>query len=309
VHRLGIDVGGTKVLGVRVDVDGDGAPTVVDHLRTPTPGPEGIIDVLAEVVDRLDPSGSAPVGVGVPGLVDRDGVLCFAPNLGGAVGLEVEALLRARTGRPVDVDNDATCAAWGERQVGAGRGHDDMMLLTLGTGIGGGLVVDGRLLRGAHGFAGELGHVVIEPDGADCPCGQRGCWERYASGGGLERMAIERARRGDLDGVVARAGDPDAVRSEQVVDAARHGDADAVDLLDEVGRWLGRGLASMVNIVDPDVILIGGGLASAGDLVLASARAVLDTATLGAALRPTIPVELAALGDRAGAIGAALLVR
>ncbi|MGH9282337.1 MAG: ROK family protein, partial [Acidimicrobiales bacterium] len=180
-RAVGIDVGGTKCLGVALD----GAGAVVAEHRVPTPdGPAELLVVLVDLVEALEPA--AAVGVGLPGLVTIDGVLVLAPNLPGAADLDVQASLRARWPEAaIRVDNDATCAGWAEARVGAARGCSDAILVTLGTGIGGGIVSAGRVLRGAHGFAGELGHMVVDPNGPPCPCGQRGCWERFASGRGL----------------------------------------------------------------------------------------------------------------------------
>ncbi|MGB9347333.1 MAG: ROK family protein, partial [Ilumatobacteraceae bacterium] len=182
-RRVGIDVGGTKAQGVALDLDGELLATA--HRSTPrgddSLGP--LIDVLVDLADELGEDGS--VGVGVPGLVTRAGVLRAAPNLDGVADFEVSRLLSERLGAPVAVDNDATCATIAEWQLGAAAGTDNMVLVTLGTGIGGGLVANGAVQRGINGFAGEFGHMVVDPDGPRCPCGRRGCWERYASGSGL----------------------------------------------------------------------------------------------------------------------------
>ena len=187
VRRVGIDVGGTKALGVALDATG----AVIAEDRRPTPrgvnslGP--LIDVLAELAESLGLEGS--LGVGVPGLVTHEGVLRAAPNLDGVADFDVRGLLVDRLGGQIVVDNDATCATVAEWQLGAGAGVDNLMLVTLGTGIGGGVVSNGALQRGLNGFAGEFGHMVVHPDGPRCPCGRRGCWERYASGSGLAMLA------------------------------------------------------------------------------------------------------------------------
>ncbi|MDQ4090688.1 MAG: ROK family protein, partial [Actinomycetota bacterium] len=179
MRTVGVDVGGTKCLAVALE-----SGRIVGECRVPTPdGEEAVLDAIADAATTV--AGEAKVrgvGIGVPGLVDRSGVLRFAPNLPGVNDFAIRADLEARLGLPVKADNDATCAAWGERQLGAAQGYDDVVLVTLGTGIGGGIVAGGRLLRGSNGFAGEIGHMVIEQNGLPCPCGQRGCWERYASG-------------------------------------------------------------------------------------------------------------------------------
>ncbi len=314
--RLGLDLGGTKCLGVAL-VGGE----VVARRQVPAPtGPEELARAVSAVVGELAaatgprPAGPGeggepdPVGVGAPGLVDRRGVLTFAPNLGGLSGVGVGALLAAALGRRVVVGNDATCAALGEHRLGAARGLADVVVATLGTGIGGGVVVGGRLLRGAHGFAGEIGHMIVDPDGPPCPCGQRGCWERYASGSGLGRLGREAAQAGLVPRVVALAGgDPEGVRGEHVTGAAAEGDPGARAVLAELARWVALGLVNLANAFDPAAFVLGGGLVAAGDeLLVPVGRAFAD---LRAAddRRPSVPVVAARLGVEAGAIGAALL--
>jgi len=216
-RRAGIDVGGTKFLGVILDDDG----TVVHEARRPTPrGADAVIDGLVEFARELGEWDS--LGIGVPGLVTREGVLRAAPNLVSVRELEVGPRVGAGLGRPVSVDNDATCAAVAEWRLGAAMGIDDMVMVTLGTGIGGGIIAGGQLQRGTNGFAGEIGHIVVDPDGPPCPCGRRGCWERYASGNGLAQLAREAAVGRRVDRVVELAGgDPELVRGERA-GARRH---------------------------------------------------------------------------------------
>jgi glucokinase len=306
---VGVDVGGTKCLAVALD-----GTTLLDEAQVPTPvGAEALLDAMAAVA--LDVAAGAgggarpvAVGVGAAGLVDRAGVLRFAPNLRGVDGLAVRAELVRRLGLPVVVDNDATCAAWAERQMGAAVGMDDVVVVNLGTGIGGGIVAGGRLARGANGFAGEVGHMVVVKDGPPCPCGKRGCWERFASGSGLGRLAREAAEAGRAGAVLDLAGgDPEAVRGEHVSAAARAGDADACRVLGELGWWVALGLANLANILDPEAFVVGGGLATLGDLLFDPIRAAFATLLEGAAFRPVIPILPATLGPRAGAIGAACL--
>jgi glucokinase len=308
---VGVDVGGTKLLAVTV-VDGE----VVDELRTPTPGGgDAIIEGVADSVARLSArAGRGPdhnivaVGLGVAGLVDRDGVLHIGPNLPGVVDYPFGAALTERLGLPVVVDNDATCATWAEHELGAARGAVNAVLVTLGTGIGGGLVVDGALVRGARGFAGEPGHMVVDPAGPVCPCGRRGCWERFASGSGLGRLAREAAEAGLVARVVELAGgDPEAVRGEHVTAAGREGDAGALAVLDRFGWWVALGIANLVDLVDPEVVVVGGGLVEAGELLLRPVRASFTDLVLAPERRPPVRVVAAELGERAGAVGAALL--
>lgn len=312
-HSVGIDLGGTKCLGVVVDDDG----RILDELRMPTPrGAAGISDIIGDVAERLiarlPPAAAADlvgVGVGVPGLVDSSGNLRFAPNLPGVSELPLGGPLSERLGLRVIVENDASCAGWGERQAGAGRGRDDVLLATLGTGIGGGIVLGGRLFRGHHGFAGEIGHMVVHPNGPPCPCGQRGCWERFASGSGLGRLARDAAEGGRAGRVVALAGgDPDAVRGEHVTVAAAEGDAEATAIMEDFGWWVALGLANLANVFDPELFVIGGGLVEAGDVLLHPVRQAFDRLLEGARHRPPIGIVAAELGEHAGAIGAALLV-
>jgi len=214
------------------------------------------------------------------------------------------------TGRAVVVDNDANTATVAEHRVGAGRGADDLVLVTLGTGVGGGLIVGGELRHGAAGFAGEPGHMVVDPNGPPCPCGRRGCWERFASGSGLGRIARDAAHAGRATDIVARAGgDPDAVRGEHVTEAAAAGDPEAVVLMAEFAWWVALGVSNLENLLDPGVVVIGGGLAEAGELLLAPTRAAYATLVLAYDHRPPVRIVGAELGPDAGAIGAALMAR
>lgn len=305
-RSVGIDVGGSKCLGVALDPNG----TVIDEQRRPTPRGAGslpeLIETLSELAAVLGPYDS--LGVGVPGLVTRDGVLRAAPNLDGVAEFDVAGLLATRLGHRVHVDNDATCAALAEWTLGVGRGTTDMVLVTLGTGIGGGLVMGGQLQRGVNGFVGEYGHMVVDPDGPPCPCGRRGCWERYASGSGLARLAREAAVGRRVDRVLDLAGgDPEAVRGETVQQAAREGDAGALAVIDDFGRWVALGLMNLTNALDPQMFVLGGGLAAGADLYLDPIRRWLRELLYQPELRPLPAVAFASSYERAGAIGAALL--
>lgn len=299
MRTVGIDIGGTKLLAVR----GDGSEVV----RRPTPaGGEAIVDAVAAVVAEL--GGADAVGLGIAGLVDRTGVLRVGANLPGVVGFGFRDAIEARLGVPVAVDNDAATALWAELVRGAARGAREAVLVTLGTGIGGGHVCGGVLQRGANGFAGEPGHMVVDPNGPLCPCGRRGCWERFASGSGLGRLARDAAEAGQAARVVAIAGgDPEAVRGEHVTAAAAEGDAGALAVLADFGWWVSLGIANLVNVLDPEVVVVGGGLAEAGELLLAPVRRHFTSLVLSPAHRPAVPIVAAELGERAGALGAALL--
>ena len=306
---IGLDVGGTKVLGIVLD---DAGAIVAEHKEATPRDSEGLLEHLVAVARALrdDQPGVTALGVGVPGLVDRRGTLRFAPNLPGVVELPVGPRLSAALGLPVRADNDATCAAWAEHQLGAAAGADTALLVTLGTGIGGGLVVDGLLVRGANGFAGEVGHMVVDPSGPLCTCGKRGCWERFASGSGLARLAREAAHAGRLSSVVHLAGDdPEAVRGEHVAVAAAGGDAEAQTVLDELGRWIAVGLSNLVLVLDPEVIVVGGGLVDSLALVLDTVRRSVASMLEPGGSRPEVRIVPAALGEQAGAIGAALVAR
>ncbi|HET6794235.1 MAG TPA: ROK family protein, partial [Acidimicrobiales bacterium] len=309
---VGLDIGGTKVLGVALDADG----RVAAEVRRPTPeGAEEVLATLEEVVaevDLLSGLAGAPVGVGAPGLIDRTGTVAFAPNLPGVRSFPLRDRLVAVLGpeRRLVVDNDATCAGWGERTHGAAAGASDVLVVTLGTGIGGGVIIGGRLVRGAHGFAGEIGHMVVQPHGAPCGCGRYGCWERYASGSGLGRLAREAAHAGRGGRMVELAGgDPEAVRGEHVAAAAGEGDAESLAVMEQFGWWVALGLVNLANAFDPEVIVLGGGLVGAGDLLLGPTRRAFADSIEGGRLRPEVAILAATLGERAGAIGAADLAR
>ncbi|MEQ8438913.1 MAG: ROK family protein [Ilumatobacter fluminis] len=303
---VGIDVGGTKCLGIALDADGE----IVAEERRPTPRGDGsiplLIDTLAELADALGPYDE--LGVGVPGLVTRAGVLRAAPNLDGVADVDIAGRLGAEVGHRVRVDNDATCATVAEWMFGAAQGVSDMVLVTLGTGIGGGLVQSGHLQRGRNGFAGEYGHMVVDPAGPPCPCGRRGCWERYASGSGLARLAREAAVGRRVSRVLELAGgDPEAVRGEMVQQAAREGDADSLAVIDDFGRWVAIGLVSLSNALDPEMFVLGGGLAAGADLYLDPIKAWYQELIYQPDLRPMPRIEFARWSERAGAVGASLL--
>ncbi len=306
-----MDIGGTKVLAGVVDSSG----VVVEQSRRATVGhdvaavEDTIVDLVADLSRRHD---VAAVGIGAAGFVDsaRSSVM-FSPHLAWR-NEPLRARVGERIGLPVVVDNDANASALGESRFGAGVGQRFIVCVTLGTGIGGALVIDGRVHRGANGMAGEFGHMQVVPEGHRCPCGNRGCWEQYASGRALEREARELVTQGSP--VAHRlselcGGDADALFGPMITQAARDGDPLAIELLADVGRWLGVGLAGLVAAFDPSCLIVGGGVSDAGDLLLEPTRGSMVRSLAGRGFRPDPPVLQAALGPQAGFIGAADMAR
>lgn len=298
---VGVDVGGTKLLATSVEADGE----VVERRRLTSPrgDADALVGLVADACREL--GGDLPVGVGVAGIVGRDGVLRYGPNLEVA-DVPLRARLEEELGVPVTVRNDATVALYGEVRAGAARGSADVVLLTLGTGVGGAILADGRLVEGTSGMGGELGHVVVSDGGRACPCGSHGCLEVYASGSAIGLTAQERL---DADtGRTTSLRKVDRVDGKAVTLAALEGDAFAVEVLREVGYWLGVGLVSLVNALDPETVVIGGGAAPpAAPIILPVAVDVLSARLVGVGHRPLPSVVVATLGDDAGAVGAALL--
>jgi glucokinase len=309
---IGVDIGGTKVLGGVVDPQG----RVLVQTRRETPAADVplTLQLIIEVVRELAAAYPvAAVGVGAAGWIDatRSRVL-FAPNLAWR-DEPLRDKVAAEVDLPVVVENDANVAAWAEFQFGAARdASDSMVLFTVGTGIGGGIVLGGELVRGAHGMAAELGHVSAVPGGHPCGCGRRGCLEQYASGTALVRFAQAAAREepGRAAGLLELAGgDGQAVTGPMVTAAARSGDEVACAAFGEIGRWLGLGLADLVQVLDPQVLVIGGGVVDAGELLLGPARAALSAALGQRGQLPLAPVVAARMGNVAGVVGAADLAR
>jgi glucokinase len=308
---IGVDIGGTKVAAGVVDEGGG----VLALVRRPTPSEDvsetetAISEVVAELSSRYE---VVAVGIGAAGWIGNDrGTVLFSPHLAWR-NEPLRDSLADRIGLPVTVENDANAAAWAEYRYGAARGERVVVCVTLGTGIGGGLVVSGILYRGAYGVACEWGHMSVVPDGRRCACGNRGCWEMYASGSALARDARELA---EVSPVAAHRllqlvdGDPAALTGLDVTIAAREGDPAAVEIFTAMGRWLGRGIADLAAIIDPSVVVIGGGVSEAGDLLLAPAREAFAATLTGRGFRPAAPIRLAALGPDAGLVGAADLAR
>lgn len=307
---VGIDVGGTKVLAGLVDDRG----RVLRTSRGSTPGrrvdaqqvEDALSDALAELTDEARVAG---VGVAAAGFVDRTGErVMFAPHLPW-LDEPVRSRLEERWGLPVVLENDATAAAHAEATYGAGRDARDVIVVTMGTGIGGGIVLDRRLHRGHNGMAGEFGHMQVVPDGTACECGGHGCWEQYSSGNALVRFA--RSRIGTQPTVLEElcSGNPATLTGPMVSAAAEDGDLLAQEAFRHVGAWLGVGLANLVAAFDPDCLVVGGGLSAAGDRLLEPARTALTHSLVGAGQRVVPPLRVAELGPGAGLVGAADLVR
>ena len=301
--RAGIDIGGTKLLGVVVDAAGH---TIRVERRTTPHANEALVDALVELAGALEPW--ATLGIGAAGLVTVDGILRAAPNLGDVRELALRARLGAALGRPVKVENDATCALAAEWRQGAALGARDVVLVTFGTGIGGGVVAADRLVRGTNGFAGEPGHMVVDPDGPQCVCGRRGCWERYASGAGLRRWANEPETAKAMRRALGRAeADDTPLRGEDVMTAARLGDHAALGVVDTFARYAAIGLVNLTNLLDPELLVIGGGIAEAADVIADPVRRWVADLLYAPMQRPHPKLVFAQLGEQAGALGAALL--
>src|SRR6266516_5799885 len=308
---IGVDVGGTKVAAGVVDEHGK----IVEKLRraTPSSSPARTEQVIAETVgELLGRYQVRAVGLGAAGFIDESGAsVRFAPNLAWR-----EEPLRLRVqeviGLPVVVENDANASAWAEVRFGAARGHAHVVFVGVGTGIGAGIVLDGRLYRGHWGMAGEPGHYRVVPDGRLCGCGNRGCWEQYASGNALVAEAREFAMRspgGAMRLLQLAGGNAAAITGTHITEAAREGDPAALRCFSIVGTWLGQGLANLAAILDPECIVVGGGVSEAGELLLGPARAAFDKALPGTGYRPRVEILRAALGADAGIVGAADLVQ
>ena len=306
----GVDVGGTKTLAVLVAVEPGGTPIVLDREQVPSDAnsPEvvrSIVDALGAVLARA----SVPVervGIGLAGLVDTTGVVRRAPNSAGLNDVDVVGEVSAAVGLPVVTDNDANCVAVAARALLAPDAQH-LVAVTLGTGIGGGLVVDGQLVRGAMGFAGEPGHMVVDRNGVLCPCGQRGCWERYASGTALGRLGREAAEAGRGASLVAAAGSVEQITGEHVTALAAAEDPEAVAVLDEFADNVALGVANLLVVLDPEVVVVGGGVIAAGERLLDRVRATLASEYPHAVDRRHVQVLGSPGGPEAGALGAALI--
>ncbi len=307
---IGVDIGGTKIAAGVVDEEG----SILETVKVPTPStPEGVVDAIVEAVRQVSTGHQIEaVGIGAAGYVDdKRATVLFAPN----INWRHEALkdkVEQRVGLPVVVENDANAAAWGEYRFGAGQGHSDVICITLGTGLGGGIIIGNKLRRGRFGVAAEFGHVRVVPDGLLCGCGSQGCWEQYASGRALVRYAKQRAAATPENAQVLLAlgdGTVEGIEGRHISAAARQGDPVAVDSFRELARWAGAGLADLASLFDPSAFIVGGGVSDEGELVLDPIRKSFRRWLIGGEWRPHAQVLAAQLGGKAGLVGAADLAR
>lgn len=308
---IGVDIGGTKIAaGV---VDENGKILTRTRRRTPSRDLDAVVNIVNDAIIELAARHTIEaVGVGTAGFIDANrSRVMLAPNLGWT-DAPLKIVIERATGLPAVIENDANAAAWGERRFGAGRGAMDCIAITVGTGIGGGLIFDGALYRGMHGMAAEVGHLCVEPGGRSCGCGQRGCWEQYGSGNALVRTARELASdRRDEASILLELGDgtPEGVQGAHVTESARLGDPVSLEAFAVTGGWLGRGMADLAAVLDPEAFVIGGGVSEAGDLLFVPTRASFLEHLSGRAFRVVPELRLAELGNDAGIVGAADLAR
>jgi len=307
---IGVDIGGTKILAGVVDERGK----ILDSCKVPTPeNSDKTADAIAEAVRKVKGDYEiVAVGLGAAGFIDADrATVLFAPNVSW-VNEPLKSRIEQRVGLPVVVENDANAAAWGEAKFGAAAGHDDVVVITVGTGIGGGLILNGKLYRGRFGIGGEPGHYRVVPDGRPCGCGNRGCFEQYASGNALVRAARERAAAapGKAKDILALGdGTVEGIQGSHITQAARAGDTIALAAFTEIADWLGQGMSDMAALLDPSAFVLAGGVSEAGDLLRAPAAEAYRRKLAGAGHRPYAQVLTATLGPDAGLIGAADLAR
>ncbi|GEB52284.1 MULTISPECIES: ROK family glucokinase [Streptomyces] len=307
---IGVDIGGTKVAAGVVDEEG----RILETSKVPTPDtPEGVVDAIADAVREASAEHKVEaVGIGAPGYVDdKRATVLFTPNLSWRHE-PLKDKVEQRIDLPVVIENDANAAAWGEYKFGVGTGHEDVVCITIGTGLGGGAIIGGRLHRGRFGVAGEFGHIRMVPDGLLCGCGNQGCWEQYASGSALLRYARQRAAATPENAEILLGlgdGTPEGIVGKHISEAARQGDAVAIDSFRELARWAGAGLADLASLFDPGAFIVGGGVSDEGELVLDPIRKSYRRWLVGSAWRPHAEVLAAQLGGKAGLVGVADLAR
>ncbi|MFG2889512.1 ROK family glucokinase [Streptomyces sp. Pv4-95] len=307
---IGVDIGGTKIAAGVVDEEG----SILETCKVPTPqATDELTEAIADAVRRVGSGHQIEaVGIGAAGYVDeKRATVLFAPN----IDWRHEPLkdrVEQRVGLPVVVENDANAAAWGEYKFGAGQGHSDVICITLGTGLGGGIIIGNKLRRGRFGVAAEFGHIRVVPDGLLCGCGSQGCWEQYASGRALLRYARQRAFATPENAAVLLSlgdGTSEGIEGRHISEAARQGDPVAIDSFRELARWAGAGLADLASLFDPSAFIVGGGVSDEGELVLGPIRKSFRRWLVGNQWRPHAQVLAAQLGGKAGLVGAADLAR
>ena len=309
---VGVDVGGTKVLGGVVDASGKVLAT--SRRDTPREGGGELTKTIAEVaLELMQEHSITAVGVSAAGFVSSDRKTMLAtPNIADWNGVQLDVELTKLIGLPVVIENDANAAAWGEAKFGAGRNQAHMMMLTIGTGVGGGIVVNNELYRGAFGIAAEFGHLRVVPEGHLCGCGARGCFEQYASGSALRRHAREAISASpDLARNLLARGDGtiNGLTGQAITDAAREGDAVALAAFQTTAQYLGAGIASLAVLLDPSCVVIGGGVIDAGEILLAPTREAMKRYMPFAGKHPYPEIVAAELGNEAGLVGVADLAR
>lgn len=311
MHAIGIDIGGTKVAGALVTEAGD----IVRFERRPTPAgdPDAIVEVVVGLVRELGEGNDiVAAGVAAAGFIDvTQSTVYYAPNINWRSEPFRERLSARLPGLDITIDNDANAAGWAEYRFGAGRGTTDMTMLTIGTGVGGAIVTDGRLLRGGFGAAGEIGHLRVVPGGHPCGCGQKGCIEQYGSGRALLRFAGQIADAGGIGQALAHGREANGGRldGEVVARLIQDDDPGALAALRELGDWLGQACASIGAVLDPQVFVFGGGVAIAGDLLLDPVREAFLTHLPARGFHPEPTFTVAELVNDAGVVGAADLAR
>jgi glucokinase len=303
-HAIGVDLCGTKIAaGV---VDEQGKILAREELKSDITDFDGVRGQIGELVRALGAEGVSGLGIGAAGIVDhKTGHYLYGPNTG-LRDVDMAASVSDEVHLPVWLDNDANCAAWAEHRFGCGVGTQHFLCVTLGTGIGGGLVIGGKPYRGTHGGAAEIGHMLVDPNGPLCGCGQRGCWEQFASGLALERTAREEMNQ--HPGTVLHEAPDGRVHGKSVTDAARNGDEFAIELVERMARWIGWGFASLANILEPERIAVAGGVVRDWDVFEKVALDAMRDRIEASDRRPLPDVKPAALGPDAGIVGAALLV-
>jgi glucokinase len=310
MHAIGIDIGGTKIAGALVDAEGQ----IVLEERVPSPAgdPEAMVDAVVGLIERLSANHEViGAGVAAAGFIDADqSTIIYAPNISWR-NEPFKAKLEAKLSIPVIIENDANAAGWAEYRYGAGRGSKHMIMLTIGTGVGGAVIADSHMLRGGFGIAGELGHIRVVPDGLLCGCGQHGCLESYASGSALLRAAKELAGSGTAEGARLREIEAEAgkLTGLEVYQAILERDPGALRILSDLGSWLGQAIGSLVAVLDPEVVVIGGGVSAAGDLLLDPIRKAYLEHLPARGYRPELKITTAEFVNDAGVVGAADLVR